>query len=120
MTEGSFFGSLIQMVLASGVVFGLLFGLRYYLLRNHRGLPSGGLRLIRVRERTQLGPRSFVYVIQAGKEVFMVCNTENAVEVTPLHSVDALGPDEPAEAAKTGFAANLYTAYEQLRQGRRE
>ena len=117
MGESTIFRSLVQMFAALIVVFGALFALRHYMLRGAVRMDRHELRLLTMRDRLQLGPRSFVYVVQAGTEVFLVCTADNSVEIMPLQTVD---PIEQQSPEKPVFATSLYAAYEHLRQGRRK
>ena len=117
MGEGTIFQSLMQMLMAIIVVFGALFGLRHYLLRGAVRASSKEYRLLALRDKLQLGPRSFAYVIQAGREVFLVCTADNSVEITPLEDIEAV---DTTATEKPPFTTSLYAAYEHLRQGRRK
>lgn len=117
MGESTIFKSLLQMFAALIVVFGALFTLRHYMLRGTVRIDRQELRLLAMRDRLQLGPRSFVYVVQAGTEVFLVCTADNSVEVIPLETVEPIDQQSPEQPL---FASSLYAAYEHLRQGRRK
>ena len=82
MGEGSFYGSLLRMVLSLVVVFGLLFALRYYVLRKVPVSKAQGI--MRVRERVGLGPRSQAVVLDVAEKSYLVCMSDNAVSVTEL------------------------------------
>ena len=115
------FQSLMQLLLAFGVVFGGLFALRYYLLRHasRAGLVPRTAPLLRLRDRLPLSPKTAAYIIQAGDECFLVCSSEQGIAIRPLTSVEGV-EDTEQTVPETPFALHLRTAFVQLRKGRRE
>lgn len=84
MGEGSFYGSLLRMVLSLVIVFGALFALRYYVMRK---MPSGAAKVnssLHIRERLVLGPRSQALILDVATKSYLVCIAEHAISVTPL------------------------------------
>ena len=92
MGEGSFYGSLLRMVLSLVVVFGALFALRYYVLRKVPVSKAQGI--MRVRERVGLGPRGQAVVLDVAGKSYLVCMSDNAVSVTELHAL----PPQPEDS----------------------
>ena len=110
-----FFTSLMRLLVALFVVFGLLFGLRRYLLRRTTSFVAAPTCLLRVRERVFLSGRTQAVVLEVGEESFLVVTTDHAVQVTPLSK---LPPALPAESAEPpSFAAHLEQMVTFLRQG---
>ncbi|MBT9175955.1 MAG: hypothetical protein DDT20_00257 [Firmicutes bacterium] len=110
-----FFTSLMRLLIALAVVFGLLFGLRWYLLRRTASLIAAPACLLRVRERVWLSGRTQAVVLEVGEESFLVCTTDHAVQVAPLSK---LPPQLPAESPNPpNFAAHLEHLVTFLRQG---
>jgi flagellar biogenesis protein FliO len=112
---GDFFASLMRLLIALTVVFGLLFGLRWYMLRRAPFLTAAPAGLLRVRERVWLAGRTQALILDIGEESFLVCTNDHNVQITPLAK---LPPPLPADyAAGPNFAAHLEQMLTFLRQG---
>lgn len=105
--EGSFYGSLLRMVLSLVVVFGALFALRYYVLR--RGPINRAQGIMRVRERVGLGPRSQAVVLDVAEKSYLVCMSDNAVSVTEIQPVP-LQPEDFKGIEQRSFTDQLKEA----------
>jgi len=88
MGEGSFYGSLLRMIVALVVVFGALFALRHYVLR--KTPVTKGRGVMRIRERVALGTRSQAIILEVAEKSYLVCMSDNAVSVTELHALPQL------------------------------
>ncbi|MBT9155042.1 MAG: hypothetical protein DDT37_00007 [Firmicutes bacterium] len=107
--------SLMRLLVALVVVFGLLLGLRWYLLRRVTSLSATPVGLLRVRERVWLSGRMQAVVLEVGEESFLVCTTDHAVQVTPLAKLPPLSPVDHTD--QPNFATHLEHMFTFLRQG---
>lgn len=107
MGEGSFYGSLLRMVLSLVFVFGALFALRYYMLRKVPVYRVQGV--MRVRERVGLGPRSQAVILDVAEKSYLVCMSENAVSVTELQALP-LQPEDYQGIERQSFTDQLKEA----------
>lgn len=106
---------LMRLVLALVAVFGLLFGLRRYLLRRTTSPRSAPSSLLCVRERVWLSARVQVVVLDVGEDSFLICTTDHAVQMIPLAKLPELAPtDNPSSP---DFATHLEHMFTFLRQG---
>lgn len=106
MGEGSFYGSLLRMVLSIVVVFGALFALRYYVLRKVPVNRAQGV--MRVRDRVGLGPRSQAVILDVAEKSYLVCLSDNAVSVTELDALPL--PTDPQGIEQLSFTHQLKEA----------
>lgn len=114
---GDFFASLMRLLIALATVFGLLFGLRWYLLR--RTAPTcAPVGLLRVRERVWLSGRAQAVIIDVGAESFLVCITDHFVQVTQLANLPRPTAEDRSDSPT--FAAHLEQMLTFLRQGGRK
>lgn len=109
------FAYLMRLLLSLVAVFGLLFGLRWYLLRRTPALRFAPSCLLRVRERVWLSARTQAAIIDVGEESFLVCATDHAVQIRPLSKLPPLAPTE--QPANLDFATHLDHMITFLRQG---
>jgi len=116
LQAGDFFGVLVQTLASLGFVLGLLFVLRYYLLRGVRGRVLRRTAQLRVREQVILGPRTRVVLLDVAERTFLVGLSEQALTMTELKDF-AAPPDEVTEPANSSFAAHLQDVLTMLRQG---
>ena len=105
----------MRLVLALAAVFGLLFGLRRYLLRRTPSPRSAPSCLLCVRERVWLSARVQVAVLDVGEDSFLVCTTDHAVQIIPLAKLPKLTPTDNPNSPD--FAAHLEHVFTFLRQG---
>ena len=106
MGEGSFYGSLLRMLLSIVVVFGALFALRHYVLRKVPVNRAQGV--MRVRDRVGLGPRSQAVVLDVAEKSYLVCLSDNAVSVTELDALPL--PADPQGIELLSFTDQLKEA----------
>jgi len=110
-----FFESLVRLLLAVTVVFGLLFGLRWYALRRIPSSAPPPSCLLRVRERLWLAQRSQAVIIEVGDQCFLVCFTDHAVQIAPLTQFPPRVSPEYTD--NPNFAAHLEQIVSFLRRG---
>jgi flagellar biogenesis protein FliO len=110
-----YFAYLLRLLSALVVVFGLLFGLRWYMLRRAAFFASAPANQLHVRERVWLSARTQVVILEVGGEAFLVCTTDHAVQVTPLSELPPLVQSDTSNPLT--FAAHLEQIFSFLRQG---
>ena len=116
MPAGNFFGTLLQTVFSLGVVLGLLFLLRYYLLRGLGGGVRRTTAQLRVREQVMLGPRARVVLLDVAERTYLLGVTDQSLTMTELK--DFASPEATImEPAGPSFATHLQDMLTKLRQG---
>jgi len=116
LPAGDFLGTLLQTVFSLGVVLGLLFLLRYYLLRGVVGGVRRTKAQLRVREQVMLGPRARVVLLDVAERTYLLGVTDQSLTMTELK--DFAWPEVATmEPVDTSFATHLQDMLTKLRQG---
>ena len=116
MPESNYFVSLLRGMISLAAVFGLLFGLRQWLLRSRDLSPQVAHEpLLKLRERVNLGPKSQALLVQAGEQSFLVVTTDQGVTLRELNELPPAVVRE--EVASPQFASSLREAMSLWRRG---
>lgn len=116
MPAGDFLGTLLRTMFSLGVVLGLLFLLRYYLLRSVGGSVRRATAQLKVREQIMLGPRARVVLLDVAERTYLLGVTDQSLTMTELK--DFPRPEAAImEPVDTSFATHLQDMLTKLRQG---
>lgn len=116
MPAGDFFGDLVRTVSSLALVLGLLFLLRYYLLRGVGSSVPRTTAQLRVREQLMLGPRARVVLLDVAERTYLVGMSEQAVTMVELKDLAAPSGEALPPTSAT-FATHLQDVLTMLRQG---
>jgi len=116
LPAGDFFGVLVNTVSSLALVLGLLFLLRYYLLRGVGGSVPRRAAQLRVREQLMLGPRARVVLLDVAERTYLVGMSEQAVTMVELKDLAAPSGEALPPTSST-FATHLQDMLTKLRQG---
>ncbi|MBT9135717.1 MAG: hypothetical protein DDT34_00782 [Firmicutes bacterium] len=117
MPEGNWFGELSRILFSIAVVFALLFGLRYLLLRSNGKRRPQNKSLLFVREQLHLGPRSRILLLEVAGRAYLVAMSDQAVSMKEVPNLTALPVLTDEESAPIPFAKELHDMIKFLRQG---
>lgn len=116
MPETNYFVSLLRGIISLAAVFGLMLGMRHWLLKGRQApLHTGQEPLLKVRERVGLGQKSQAVLIQVGQQNFLVVTTEQGVTLKELAELPQAPESE--EMPQPQFASSLLEAMNLWRRG---